>query len=128
MHDSSHDPASPSGYAGWRRLHLSASWIVTAIGITHCVMTAFAFRTWSADSVWFLGAGLAVVLIGLLNLVHIGIQPCRMPTVRFVRAANWVFTVFGASALLAVPEPQAIALVTGLMVQSLASRVTMPGP
>ena len=130
MRDRAQGPAGtvPTGYVGWRRLHLSASWVVTAIGITHCAVTAVAFQTWSADTVWFLGTGLAVVLIGSLNLVHIGVEPCRMPTVRFIRAANWVFVLFGGGALVAVPEPQAIAIVIGLVTQAIASRVTMPGP
>jgi hypothetical protein len=113
-------------YAAWRRLHLAASWTVTAIGIVHCAFTVFAFESWSADAVWFLGAGLGVALVGFLNLVHIGIEPCRMPTTRFVRAANWLFVLFGITALFAVPQPQAFVLVAGLAVQAIASRVTMP--
>jgi hypothetical protein len=118
----------PPAYPPWRRLHLLASWVVTAIGIAHCVMTAFAFRAWNDRAVWFLGAGLGVLLVGTLNLAHIGLGPCRMPTARFVRAANWGFFVFGAAALFAVPQPQAIALVVALGVQAIAGRVTLPGP
>jgi hypothetical protein len=120
--------ALPPGYPTWRRLHLFASWAVTAIGLAHCVVTAFAFGAWTDGAVWFLGAGLGVLFVGTLNLAHIGLGPCRMPTTRFVRAVNWVFLVFGVAALLAVPEPQAIALVAALGLQAIASRVTMPGP
>ncbi len=127
VHATLEQEALPPAYATWRRIHLLASWTVTLIGIAHCVVTAFAFGAWTDRAVWFLGAGLGVLLVGALNLVHIGLGPCRMPTTRFVRAANWMYLVFGAAALIAVPEPQAIVLVAALGVQAIASRVTLPG-
>jgi hypothetical protein len=126
--DADSEEPLPAGYPGWRRVHVLASWMVAGVGAAHCVVTAFAFRTWSPDTVWFLGAGLGVLLVGLLNLVHIGVGPCHMPTVRFVRLANLVFAVFSVAALLAVPEPQTVVLVVALAAQVWAGRVTMPGP
>lgn len=120
--------ALPPGYPIWRRLHLVASWMVTVIGLAHCVVTAFAYDAWTERAVWFLGAGLGVLLVGTMNLVHIGLGPCRMPTTRFVRAVNWVYFVFGAAVLVAVPQPQAITLVVALGLQAVVSRVTLPGP
>jgi hypothetical protein len=131
-HDDAHglepDEALPEGYAGWRRVHVLASWLVIGVGAAHGIVTAFTFRAWSPEAVWFLGSALGVLLVGSLNLVHIGLGPCRMPTVRFVRAATLVFALFGAAALVAVPEPQAVVLVVGLGALVLAGRVTMPGP
>lgn len=128
VHDTLDDEALPPGYPTWRRLHLLASWTVTGVGLAHCAVTVFAFHAWNERAVWFLGAGLGVLLVGTVNLAHIGLGPCRMPTTRFVRAANWAYLVFGAAALLAVPQPQAFALVLALGLQAIASRVTLPGP
>lgn len=127
-HDTFEHEALPPGYPTWRRLHLLASWSVTVVGLAHCVVTVFAFRAWNQRAVWFLGAGLGVLLLGALNLAHIGLGPCRMPTTRFVRAANWAYLAFGAAALFAVPQPQAFALVLALGLQAIASRATLPGP
>jgi hypothetical protein len=131
-HDDAHeqdcDAPLPPSYPGWRRVHLLASWAVVGIGLAHCLFTAFAFRTWSPDAAWFLGAGLGVLVVGLLNVVHIGSSPCRMPTVRFVRIVNLVFFAFGLVTLFAVPEPPAVVLVVAFGVQLFAGRVTIPGP
>jgi hypothetical protein len=51
-----------------------------------------------------------------------------MPTTQFVRIANWTFVAFGAAAVVAVPQPQAVVLVATLAVQAVASRVTLLGP
>ncbi len=128
IHDTREPAALPPGYPACRRIHLLGSWTVTLIAAAHCVVTAFAFSAWSERAVWFLGAGLGVLLVGTLNLVHIGLDPCRMPTARFVVAVNWVYLVFGVAVLVAVPQPQAIALVMALSAQAIASRVTLPGP
>ena len=128
VHSTLEQEALTPGYPTWRRLHLVASWTVTVIGLAHCVVTAFAYDSWTERAVWFLGAGLGVLVVGTMNLVHIGLDPCRMPTTRFVRAVNWVYLVFGVAALIAVPQPQAIALVAALGLQAIVSRVTLPGP
>ena len=131
-YDDSHEPEVdaplPEGYPGWRRVHLLAAWMVVGVGLAHRLVTAFAFRTWSPDAAWFLGAGLGVLVVGLLNVVHIGSRPCRMPTVRFVRAVNVAFAAFGVATMFAVPEPPAVVLVVALGAQVLAGRVTIPGP
>lgn len=127
-HGTLEQEALPPGFRTWRRVHLVASWAVTVIGLAHGVVTAFAFPTWNEAAVWFLGAGLGVLLVGTMNLAHIGLGPCRMPTTQFVRAVNWTFLAFGIAALIAVPQPQAFALVLALGVQAVASRVTLPGP
>ncbi|MEO6445217.1 MAG: hypothetical protein ABIZ91_18295 [Gemmatimonadaceae bacterium] len=51
-----------------------------------------------------------------------------MPTVRFVRAVNVMYTLFALAAVVAVPEAPAIVLTIAFGAQVLAGRVTMPGP
>ena len=91
-------------------------------------MTWFLYATWTPNAVWFLGTGLAMLLVGALNPSHIGVEPCEMPTTRLVRAANWTFAAFGIAAVWAVPEPQAFAVAGCLCIQAIASRWTLPGP
>lgn len=117
-----------ASYAHWRRLHLTASVGLGLLAAAHCVYTTFVFATWTPDAVWFLGTGLGLLLLAALNVSHIGEEPCRLPTTRPVRGANWVFLVFGGAAALAVPEPQAYVIVACLAAQALASRRTLPGP
>jgi hypothetical protein len=117
----------PSGYSAWRRMHVAASSVLALIAVVHCAMTLSLYSAWTADAVWFLGTGLALLLVGSLNLSHIGVEPCRMPTTRLVRAANWVFLAFGIAATWPIPEPQAFVLVGCLAVQAVASRWTLPG-
>jgi len=118
----------PRGYAAWRRVHIVAGCVVSLLGIAHCLLALLQFQRWDPEAVWFLGAGLGVLFVGTLNLVHIGLAPCRMPTVRFVRVVNAIYGAFGVAALVAVPEPHVMVLVGALLVQVIAGRVTLPGP
>lgn len=115
-------------YARFRIVHLMAAGILTLLAIIHSGATWWIYDAWSPDAVWFLGTGLGLLLLGLLNLSHIGIEPCRQPTTRLVRIANWGFAAFGVAAVLAVPEPQAYAVAATLIIQAIACRWTLPGP
>jgi len=98
------------------------------LAIVHSILTFRLYSPWSADAVWFLGTGLGLLLLAVLNLTHIGIEPCRQPTAKLVRWSNWLFTVFGVSAVIAVPEPQAYVILAGLFAQAIAAMSTLPGP
>jgi hypothetical protein len=63
-----------------------------------------------------------------LNWTHIGTEPCRRPTVRLIKAANWVFLIFGIGAVAAAPTPQAYLILACLAVQAIAAPHTLPGP
>ncbi len=115
-------------YARLRVVHLVVSCILALIATVHAGMTWLFYRTWSPDAVWFLGTGLGLLLLAVLNLSHIGIEPCRRSTARLVRAANWIFAAFGCAAVIAVPEPQAFVAGTMLVVQAIVSGWTLPGP
>lgn len=121
-------PVLTPAYVFWRRFHLIASGILAMIALAHSALTFVFYSEWSPDSVWFLGTGLGLLLLALLNWAHIGIEPCRLPTTRLVRVANWAFVLFGIGAVVAVPEPQAFAVLAGLLGQSVAARWTLPGP
>ncbi len=116
------------GFARWRVVHIVASGTVTLLALVHAALTLPLYRRWSPDAAWFLGTGLGLLLVGSLNLTHLGHEPCQRPTAWFVRVTNWAFAVFGALALVAIPEPQAYVLVAGLVAQAVAGHRTLPGP
>lgn len=124
----SESPILTPAYVFWRRFHRFASGLLAVIALTHSALTFVLHSGWSPDAVWFLGTGLGLLLLAGLNWTHIGIEPCRLPTARLVRVANWVFVLFGIGAVIAVPEPQAFAVQAALVGQALATRWTLPGP
>lgn len=75
-----------------------------ALSLVHSVLTVTLYDAWSPDAVWFLGTGLGLLFLTAMNLAHVGLGPCTMPTAPAVRAANWVFVLFGFGALVAVPS------------------------
>ena len=111
-----------------RRVHIGASALLAFIAVAHIALTRPMYGSWTPDAVWFLGTGMGLLPLAALNYSHIGIQPCQMPTTRLVRIANWIYVAFGVSAVWAVPEPQAFAVLACLGTQEVASRWTLPGP
>ena len=118
----------PRGLALWRRIHLAATGILCLLAAVHSLLTPRLYQAWSSDAVWFLGTGLGLFLLGSLNWSHVGLEPCRQPTARFVRWSNWGFAGFGIAAVFAVPAPQAFVIAGALVVQAVAAHWTLPGP
>ena len=83
---------------------------------------------WVPEAVWFLGTGLGLLLLALMNLAHVGLGPCPQPTAVAVRYVNWFFVAFGVAAVVAVPEPQAYVVLAALLGQALAGTRTLTGP
>ena len=121
-------PDRTRAYSFWRRIHLGASWVLCLLAVAHSALTFVLYSPWSADAVWFLGTGLGLLLLAVLNLTHIGVEPCRHFSARLVRLSNPVFALFGVAAVVAVPEPQAYAVLACLVGQALAGYWTLPGP
>jgi len=115
-------------FSRWRFVHLLSSGILCVVALIHSALTPVLYRGWSPDALWFLGTGLGLLLLGVSNVTHVGIEPCRQPTARLVRGANWVFLFFGIGAVLTVPEPQAYLVLAGLAGQALSGFRTLPGP
>ena len=122
------DPESSlidAGFARWRRLHRTASLALGLFALTHSALTAHFYRSWGPDALWFLGSGLGLLLLAVMNVAHVGLDRCTMPTAPVVRAANWTFVIFGASALVAVPEPHVAVILVLLAVQAVGSQYTL---
>jgi hypothetical protein len=123
-----HAPEIDPSFAPWRTAHRSASIVLALLAIAHCALSVMIYDAWSPDAVWFVGTGLGLLFLAGMNLAHVGLVPCTMPTAPAVRVANWVFVLFGLGALVAVPEPQAVVIVAALVLQAVASRWTLRGP
>ena len=115
-------------YPIWRRVHKSSSAVVGFIGLVHCAVTFVFYKEWLPNAVWFFGTGVGILTIAVVNLAHVGLEPCRQPTAPVIRWLNCVYVGLGLAALVAVPEPQAVLIVAGLIGQTVASFVTLPGP
>lgn len=117
-----------SPYYRIRATHIASSVVIAFISVVHCALTWVQYPGWSPEAVWFFGTGLSLFLVAALNLSHIGIEPCRMPTTKLVRITNWVYVVFAVAACVAVPQIQAFVLTASLLVQASMGHWTLPGP
>ena len=115
-------------FPAWRRIHRISSGIVAVIALIHCAVTFVFYKEWSPDAVWFFGTGVGLVSIAVMNIAHVGLEPCRQPTAVAIRWLDFIFVGLGLAALVAVPEPQAALIVLGLVGQAIASPATLPGP
>ena len=112
----------------WRRVHLAATYSLAMIAVVHSGLTFHFHSAWTPEAVWFLGTGLGLLLLAAINRGHIGLGPCDMPTAPIVRGANVLFAAFGVGAVIAVPEPQAYAVLACLVVQAIAAHFTLRVP
>lgn len=110
----------------WRRVHRASSYSVGFIALVHCAITLM-WDEWTPNAVWFLGTGVGLLTIAVMNLAHVGSEPCALPTAPVVRWLNWVYVILGLAALVAVREPQAIFIVAALAGQATASWFTLSG-
>jgi hypothetical protein len=115
-------------FTAWRRVHLFSSGLVGVIALAHCAVTFVFYKEWSQNAVWFFGTGVGLLSIAVMNIAHVGLEPCRQPTAPVIRLLDCLFVGLGLAAVVAVPEPQAYLVVVGLIGQAVASFVTLPGP
>ncbi|MCE7990763.1 MAG: hypothetical protein HEP71_02235 [Roseivirga sp.] len=52
-----------------RLLHTICVWMLTLIGIVHICFGFLTFQDFSTNLLWFIGSGLAMIFIGLLNFM-----------------------------------------------------------
>ena len=89
-----------------KTLYKISTYLIIILGIVHVLFTIQAYGRWTLNAMWFLGAGLALVFAGFLNLILIR----EGGHDRFVRLLCLVadatcFLLFGA-ALFLLTEPQ----------------------
>lgn len=108
-----------------RPIHRAATAVVGGMGIVHSALTAVFYTGWTPNALWFLGAGLGLVLLAVMNWAHVGLEPCRLPTAVAVKWANVVYGMFAVAAAFAIPEPHALLLVAALVVQAIVGFWTL---
>jgi hypothetical protein len=114
-------------FATWRRIHRASSYAVGVIALVHIAVTFMMYDAWSPDAVWFLGTGVCLLCMAVMNIAHVGLEPCALPTAPAVRWLNWLLVGLGVAAIVAVPEPQAYAVFAGLVGQAIAGQKTLIG-
>lgn len=104
-------------------IHRIAAYLLILIGMTHTALTPVFATAFAPDAVWFAGAGIALVFLGLLNLAA---RCCAGSGVRSLTvAANVIGLAYGICAAVVVQEPQAfvaIAVLIALLAGSVAFR------
>jgi hypothetical protein len=115
-------------YSVWRRVHRTASYLVALISLVHIGVTFVMYDEWSPDAVWFVGTGVGLLCMAVVNIAHVGLEPCLQPTAPVVRRLNWLLVGLGVAAVVAVPQPQAYAILLGLIAQAAAGHATLAGP
>lgn len=83
------------------KLSMFLAWGIFVVGLGHCLYTFRVFK-FGQPAVWFFGAGLAMMLIGALNLLGIEHSQAALTGLKITtRTANLCFLVWAAAALLA---------------------------
>ncbi|MBA4047562.1 MAG: hypothetical protein C0476_03365 [Sphingomonas sp.] len=93
------------------------------LGAVHIALTPLAYAAWTVEALWFLGAGLAIVVAAAANLVEL--QSTGLRSRLLVAAVNFAMTGFFAAAWLVLPEPQVVVggvLFLGLALSTLVTR------
>jgi hypothetical protein len=89
-----------------RSLHTAVSSALVLAGAGHIVMTARYYEGLTPAAVWFAGAGLALVFLGLLNLVAACQRQRSLGLVCLT--ANLIGVAYGVAVVLTLPVVQAV--------------------
>lgn len=88
-----------------RVLHKIVTGLIVVLGCLHIGFTPFNYSRVDMDAIWFLSAGLAIILAGFLNIAVIRVGSDRV--VRILCAlTNVTFALLFAVALFWMPQPQ----------------------
>jgi len=68
--------------------------LLCLLALGHSTLTFHLYSPWTADAAWFLGTGLGLLLLAVLNLTHIGIEP--WPGGAFRPGAGGMWTLPGS--------------------------------
>lgn len=89
-----------------KTLHQISSYLLIALGVVHTSLTPVFINRLSPGALWFAGAGLAMVVLGFLN-VCLRRDAGRDRVVQILcHVANVLSTIFGALTAYVIDEPQ----------------------
>jgi len=83
---------------------LTLSVIAALLGASHTALTALIYPSWSLDALWFLGAGLAMMLAAAINFLAYRSLPQAPRAIAVV--TNAAMAGFFGSAWPLLPAPQ----------------------
>jgi len=86
------------------RVQRISAWALVLLGLCHTGATPVFFSALSPAAVWFVGGGLALVFLGIVNLLPV--STVRDTALRM--AANLLGLAFGVVVVWVVPVPQAL--------------------
>jgi hypothetical protein len=108
------------------RVHQVCSVGVAALSLVHLGYTV-RFHQWNAGAVWFSAAGLAWLLLAVVNwAARADANALRVRAV--TRATNVVAALYVVAVVVAVPEPQAFLLAALVVGQALAGLKVLARP
>lgn len=109
-----------------RRFYKIAAYSLS-LGVIHTALTPLFYDRFSPDALWFAGTGLALVFLGLLNIVAERVWETWALNVCI--AANLIGCVYGILTVIVLPEIQAyvgllvfVAVATGSILARLNTR------
>ena len=103
-----------------RLLSKIAAYLIIAIGVIHLSFTPFAYRRFSDNTIWFMGAGLASIFAGFLNIVWVRNIGKDHAIYVLCLIANIILLSFFALAAFVIPSPPPFIGVTLSLFQSIA--------
>ena len=95
------------------------SYLLILLGVIHIAFTPVFVSTFSPSAVWFAAGGLALVFLGILNLI--AIQAAKRLTFSICLIANLIGIVYGILIVIAVTEPHAFAALVIIIIVTLGS-------
>jgi hypothetical protein len=90
-----------------KRLHQISVYLLITLGIVHTSLTPVFNKGFSVDAMYFASAGLAMMVIGFLNIAMSRNAGKDNVTAILCYIANVLFTVFGLLTAIVIREPQA---------------------
>lgn len=88
-----------------KRLSRIAAYMMIALGVVHLSFTPFAYRQFTDNTVWFMGAGLAPVFAGFMNIILVRNAGIDRAIYAFCLIANIVLLSFFVLAAFVIPSP-----------------------
>jgi hypothetical protein len=105
-----------------RTLHKIAAYLIVALGCAHVLFTFHDYDSFNLRALWFLGAGVAIVFAGFINIILLG-PAGRERTARVLGlVANVFCLVMFAAALVLMRQPQVF---VGILIFALATAGTL---
>jgi Na+-driven multidrug efflux pump len=89
-----------------KTLYKITTGLLIALGVVHVLYTAREYDAFSLDALWFISAGIAIILVGLINVILLrGAGKDRV--VRWIGfGTNLIVVLLFAAALLVLRAPQ----------------------